>query len=199
MIAIQERRHSGYAVELQRWLERSHRIVFQDQRISRRQGKQSTESIELLSAKLAVVFGASTLCVPSAIILPPERVSGSTELTNNSPLFRPAGPPCNVGGQPFRQFPFIGATGPNFGLTGNIIAPPFISVLGTPFGGDGNFGNAVELPGHGLGGRQHPAGDRAFDANHSGKFDIQRADGSQSVHDPAYLSSGCAILKPTLR
>jgi len=94
------------------------------------------------------------LCTGAAVILPPVRVSGSTELTGFSPLFRPAGPPCvdasgNSGGQPFRQFPFIGATGPNFGLTGNNIAPPFTSVLGTPFGGGGNFGNAASFPGIG--------------------------------------------------
>jgi hypothetical protein len=94
------------------------------------------------------------LCVGSAVILPPVRVSGSTELTGFSPLYRPAGPPCtdasgNAGGQPFRQFPFIGATGPNFGLTGNNIAPPFTSVLGAPFGGGGNFGTASSFPGIG--------------------------------------------------
>ncbi len=94
------------------------------------------------------------LCVGPAIILPPVRTSGSTTLTNSSPLFRPAGPPCadasgNQGGQPFRQFPFVGATGPNFGLTGNSVAPPFTSVLGTPFGGSGNFGSASNFPGIG--------------------------------------------------
>jgi hypothetical protein len=96
-----------------------------------------------------LAFGAGTLCVPPAVILPPVRVSGSTELTGFSPLFRPVGPPCNVGGQPLRQFPFIGATGPNFGLTGNNIAPPFTSVLGAPVGGGGNFGNASSFPGIG--------------------------------------------------
>jgi hypothetical protein len=96
-----------------------------------------------------LAFGVGTLCVPSAVILPPVRVSGSTELTGFSPLYRPVGPPCNVGGQPLRQFPFIGATGPNFGLTGNNIAPPFVSVLGTPVGGGGNFGNASSFPGIG--------------------------------------------------
>ena len=99
-------------------------------------------------------FGASLLCTGAAVILPPVRVSGSTDLTGFSPLFRPAGPPCvdasgNSGGQPFRQFPFVGATGPNFGLTGNNIAPPFTSVLGTPFGGGGNFGGAATFPGIG--------------------------------------------------
>ena len=94
-------------------------------------------------------FGATLLCTGPAIILPPERVSGSTQLTGFSPLFRPAGPPCNVGGQRFTQFPFTGATGPNFGLTGNAIAPPFVSRLGTPFGGSGSFGGASNFPGVG--------------------------------------------------
>jgi len=99
-------------------------------------------------------LGGSTLCTGAAVILPPVRTGGSTALTGFSPLFRPAGPPCvdasgNSGGQPFRQFPFIGATGPNFGLTGNNIAPPFTSVLGTPSGGGGNFGAASNFPGIG--------------------------------------------------
>jgi hypothetical protein len=108
---------------------------------------QNLSSFYLPNSQL--FFGANLLCTGSAVILPPERVSGSTELTGFSPLFRPAGPPCNVGGQPFRQFPFIGATGPNFGLTGNIIAPPFTSRLGTPFGGNGSFGAASNFPGIG--------------------------------------------------
>ena len=94
-------------------------------------------------------FGASLLCTGAAVILPPVRTGGSTDLTGFSPLFRPAGPPCNVGGQPFRQFPFVGSTGPNFGLTGNNIAPPFTSILGTPSGSGGNFGSASFFPGMG--------------------------------------------------
>jgi len=94
-------------------------------------------------------FGATLLCTGAAIILPPERVSGSTQLTGFSPLFRPAGPPCNVGGQGFAQFPFIGATGPNFGLTGNAIAPPFVSRIGTPTAGNGSYGAASYFPGMG--------------------------------------------------
>jgi hypothetical protein len=79
-----------------------------------------------------------------AIILSPERVSGSTQLTGFSPLFRPAG------NQPFVQFPFVGGPGPNFGLTGNRIAPPFTSRLGTPSGGEqGNFSGAANFPGIG--------------------------------------------------
>jgi hypothetical protein len=108
---------------------------------------QNLSSFYLPNSQL--YFSATTLCTGAAVILPPERVSGSTALTGFSPLFRPAGPPCNVGGQPFRQFPFIGATGPNFGLTGNNIAPPFVSRLGTPFGGNGSFGAASNFPGIG--------------------------------------------------
>ncbi|MFN2498549.1 MAG: hypothetical protein ABR557_05625, partial [Pyrinomonadaceae bacterium] len=90
---------------------------------------------------------ASSLCVPGAIILAPQRVSGTGGI--GGAVFRPVGPPCNVGGQPFRQFPFIGATGPNLGLTGNIIAPPFTSIIGTPSGGGGNFSAASNFPGMG--------------------------------------------------
>jgi len=38
-------------------------------------------------------FGSTLICTGPAIILPPERVSGSTQITGFSPLFRPAGPP----------------------------------------------------------------------------------------------------------
>ena len=106
---------------------------------------QNLSSFYLPNSQL--FFGASTLCSGPAIILAPERTSGATAISGT--VFRPAGPPCNVGGQPFRQFPFIGATGPNFGLTGNIIAPPFTSRIGTPFGGNGSFGSASNFPGMG--------------------------------------------------
>jgi Tfp pilus assembly protein PilV len=92
-------------------------------------------------------FGATRLCTGPAIIQAPERVTGATLISGT--VFRPAGPPCNVGGQPFRQFPFIGATGPNLGLTGNAIAPPYTSRIGAPFGGNGNFGGASNFPGMG--------------------------------------------------
>ena len=108
---------------------------------------QNLSSFYLPNSQL--FFGSTLLCTGAAVIAPPERVSGSTALTGFSPLFRPAGPPCNVGGQPFRQFPFIGATGPNFGLTGNNIAPPFVSRIGTPNGGNGSFGAASNFPGMG--------------------------------------------------
>ncbi|HKR59200.1 MAG TPA: hypothetical protein VJS64_05660, partial [Pyrinomonadaceae bacterium] len=94
------------------------------------------------------IFGSSLFCSGPAIILAPERVSGSTTITGT--VFRPAGPPCNVGGQRFVQFPFVGGVGPNFGLTGNIFAPPFVSRLGAPTGGSsGAFGDAAFFPGYG--------------------------------------------------
>jgi PKD domain len=91
-------------------------------------------------------FGAGTANLGSgaAIILPPDRVSGSTSLTGlGNVFFRPAF------NQPFVQFPFVGGPGPNFGLTGNRIAPPFTSRLGTPNGIESNFGGAANFPGVG--------------------------------------------------
>jgi len=108
---------------------------------------QNLSSFYLPNSQL--FFGASRLCTGPAIISPPERVSGSTALTGFSPLFRPAGPPCDAGGQPFAQFPFIGATGPDFRVTGGLISPPFVSRLGAPFGGNGSFGAASNFPGMG--------------------------------------------------
>jgi hypothetical protein len=86
-------------------------------------------------------FGANTLGSGAAIILSPDRVSGTTGI--NGTVFRPAF------NQPFVQFPFVGGTGPNFGLTGNRIAPPFTSRLGTPSAIQGNFGAASNFPGVG--------------------------------------------------
>jgi len=106
---------------------------------------QNLSSFYLPNSQL--FFGATLRCSPPAIILAPTRVSGTTGIVGQ--VFRPAGPPCNVGGQPFIQFPFIGGVGPNFGLTGNAIAPPYTSVLGTPFGGGGNFSGASTFPGIG--------------------------------------------------
>ena len=106
---------------------------------------QNLSSFYLPNSQL--FFGAATRCSGGAIILAPERVSGTTDISGA--VSRPPGPPCNVGGQPFRQFPFIGATGPNFGLTGNNIAPPFVSRIGIPSGGNGSFGAASNFPGMG--------------------------------------------------
>lgn len=104
-------------------------------------------------------FGQGILGTGPAIILSPERVSGPT-IPTNAPIFRPAFcPTCPTptsasvtffrGGQPFVQFPFVGAAGPNLGLTGNNIAPPFVSRLGVPTGGGGNFSGAASFPGIG--------------------------------------------------
>jgi hypothetical protein len=88
-------------------------------------------------------FGQTLRGSGPAIILSPERVSGST-IPTNSAMFRPAF------NQPFVQFPFVGGPGPNFGLTGNAIAPPFTSRLGTPTGTEqGNFSGASNFPGVG--------------------------------------------------
>jgi len=106
---------------------------------------QNLSSFYLPNSQL--FFGATTLCTGPAIILAPERVSGPNDISGA--VFRPAGPPCYFGGQPFRQFPFIGATGPNFGLSGGPISPPFVSRIGTPFGGNGSFGAASNFPGMG--------------------------------------------------
>ncbi len=109
-------------------------------------------------------FANGVLGSGPAIILAPERVSGTGGITGQ--VFRPAFcPACInlfpalgplgartsffVGGQPFVQFPFTGGVGPNFGLTGNAIAPPFVSRLGAPSGGTSNFGGAASFPGVG--------------------------------------------------
>ncbi|MDT5159221.1 MAG: hypothetical protein QOH51_3578, partial [Acidobacteriota bacterium] len=88
-------------------------------------------------------FGAGTANLGSgaAIILSPDRVSGTTGISGA--VFRPAF------NQPFVQFPFVGGPGPNFGLTGNRIAPPFTSRIGTPNAVQTNFGAASNFPGVG--------------------------------------------------
>jgi len=87
-------------------------------------------------------FSSTLLGSGPAIILAPERVSGTTGITGT--VFRPAF------NQPFVQFPFVGGTGPNFGLTGNQFAPPFVSRLGAPTGGGtGWFSAAANFPGYG--------------------------------------------------
>ncbi|HVF51023.1 MAG TPA: hypothetical protein VNA19_13095 [Pyrinomonadaceae bacterium] len=89
------------------------------------------------------LFRGTTLTSGAAIVLSPVRVSGST-LFPNGAIFRP------VNGQPFVQFPFVGQPGPNFGLTGNRIAPPFTSRLGVSANTEsGNFGGADNFPGIG--------------------------------------------------
>lgn len=88
------------------------------------------------------LFFGSTLGSGPAIILAPDRVSGPT--LGVSSVFRPAF------NQPFIQFPFVGGIGPNLGLTGNNIAPPFVSRIGNANGGNsGNYGAAANFPGVG--------------------------------------------------
>ncbi|MFL6256774.1 MAG: hypothetical protein ACJ74T_17350 [Pyrinomonadaceae bacterium] len=89
-------------------------------------------------------FGATLLGSGPAIIQGPQGVSGTTFINPGGTFFRPAF------NQPFVQFPFVGGPGPNFGLTGNRIAPPFTSRLGTPTGQEqGNFTAASNFPGVG--------------------------------------------------
>jgi hypothetical protein len=86
-------------------------------------------------------FGNNLLGSGAAIILAPN--FRFTSLANAA-IFRPAF------NQPFAQFPYIGSPGPNFGLTGNRIAPPLTSTFGTPTGAEqGNFNAAANFPGIG--------------------------------------------------
>ncbi|HVG31262.1 MAG TPA: hypothetical protein VM864_16245, partial [Pyrinomonadaceae bacterium] len=87
--------------------------------------------------------GSGTLASGPAIVLSPDRVSGSVAFPTNAAVFRP------TGNQPFVQFPFVGGAGPNFGLTGNRIAVPFTSRLGSPTALNNNFGAASNFPGVG--------------------------------------------------
>jgi hypothetical protein len=90
-------------------------------------------------------FGAGTANLGSgaAIIIAPERVSGPT-VGANATVFRPAF------NQPFVQFPFVGGVGPNLGLSGGNISPPFVSRIGAATGGNsGNWGAASAFPGMG--------------------------------------------------
>ena len=57
-------------------------------------------------------------------------------------------------GQPFVQSPFIGGVGPNFGTGPGVIGglfgfPGFSTIIGSPVGGNGNFGAASNYPGMG--------------------------------------------------
>ena len=88
------------------------------------------------------LFFGSTLGSGPAIIIAPDRVSGPT--VGGVAVFRPSF------NQPFIQFPFVGGIGPNLGLTGNNIAPPFVSRIGNANGGNsGNYGAAANFPGVG--------------------------------------------------
>jgi hypothetical protein len=82
----------------------------------------------------------------AAIVTAPIRVSGANiGAVGTGAFFRPAF------NQPFVQFPFTNGTGPNFGLTGNQIAPPLVTRLGAATGGDSGFfgGAASNFPGYG--------------------------------------------------
>jgi PKD domain len=101
-----------------------------------------TPSTSPLGGPSVVGLGPLILQSGPAIIMSPERVAGCV-LCNFGAVFRP------TGNQPFVRFPFIGGAGPNFGLTGNRIAPPFSSRLGTPSARESNWGAASNFPGIG--------------------------------------------------
>ena len=101
-------------------------------------------SFYLPNSQLFFGQGFATLGSGPAIVLGPQRVSGTTFIGPGGVFFRPAF------NQPFVQFPFVGGAGPNFGLTGNRIAPPFVSRIGAPTGQEqGNFSGAATFPGMG--------------------------------------------------
>ncbi|MDT7602394.1 MAG: hypothetical protein QOF61_391 [Acidobacteriota bacterium] len=100
---------------------------------------QNLSSFYLPNSQLR--FGNTLLGSGAAIILAPQAVSGTGGISGA--VFRPAF------NQPFVQFPFVGGPGPNFGLTGNRIAPPFTSRLGSPTTLNNNFGAAGNFPGVG--------------------------------------------------
>ena len=103
---------------------------------------KNLSSFYLPNSQLFFGSGFNTLGSGAAIIIAPERVSGTTGI--QGAVFRPAF------NQTFVQFPYVGGAGPNFGLTGNRIAPPFTSRLGTPTGAEqGNFSGASNFPGVG--------------------------------------------------
>ena len=105
---------------------------------------KNLSSFYLPNSQLYFGAGTANLRSGAAIVLAPERVSGAFGVTSFPVLFRPAG------NQSFVQFPFVGGPGPNFGLTGNTIAPPFVSRIGTPTGQEqGNFSAASTFPGMG--------------------------------------------------
>lgn len=107
-------------------------------------------------------FTATGLGSGPAIILAPSGPNVGT-LAGTAvfrPPFFPAGngnPTYNTyytAGQPFVQSPFIGGIGPNFGegpggLGLRFGFPGFSTAIGTPVGGNGNFGSASSFPGMG--------------------------------------------------
>ncbi|MCA1641245.1 MAG: PKD domain-containing protein [Acidobacteria bacterium] len=102
-----------------------------------------TPSTNPLGGPSVFSFGPLLLQSGPAIVLSPDRVSGAVLFPTNVAIFR------QTGNQPFLQFPFVGGPGPNFGLTGNRIAPPFTSRIGGPTRLNNNFGAAANFPGIG--------------------------------------------------
>ena len=151
---------------------------------------QNLSSFYLPNSQL--FFGSTLLCTGAAIILAPERVSGPT-ITGRARCSGRRGRRAMWVDSRFVQFPFIGATGPNLGLTGNIIAPPFVSRMGATVWRQWKFWGGVKLSGHGFGSGQHPAGHRADDASDSTKPDVWTTDGAGPVHDRAGVFAGRAV------
>ena len=88
-------------------------------------------------------FGTGLLGSGPAIVQGLQDLAGGANVgsLSGSALFRPAF------NQPFVQFPYVGGPGPNFGLTGNRIAPPLTTTLGVPTGAEqGNFSAASNFP-----------------------------------------------------
>jgi len=108
-------------------------------------------------------FGAGVLGTGPAIILAPAGPNDGT--LRGTAVFRPpfcpgcvpVANPLNVyynAGQPFAQYPYTGAAGPNFGLGPGFIGtqfgfPGFATALGPPTGGGSRFGGASIYPGVG--------------------------------------------------
>jgi hypothetical protein len=109
-----------------------------------------------------VFFSGTRLGIGPAIILAPSGPNVGT-LAGTAVFRPPFCPGCNAdptlntyytAGQPFVQSPFIGGIGPNFGLNAGQIGqqfgfPGFSTIIGTPTGGNGNFGSASNYPGMG--------------------------------------------------
>ncbi len=147
----------------------------------------------LPNSQLFFGAGFANLRSPAAIILAPERVSGPTVGTGQ--VFRP------VGNQPFLQFPFVGGPGPNLGLTGNIIAPPFVSRIGAAQDqGGGTYGAAANFPGMGSPCGCDPARHRADDPRRSRpNLTFNTLTVPRPVHDLPDLHRRRALHQPALR
>ena len=109
-----------------------------------------TESVELLPSELAACLRCwVALHGPSDNSAAGSRDWTAQDSRTVSPLFRPAGPPCNTGGQPFRDsFRSLAPLVRTFNVGPPIAGSPFTSVLGAPFGGRWKFWRRVKLPGN---------------------------------------------------